>query len=33
MKKLLEELMNTRINDSKKIETILKQIKEVGNEN
>lgn len=33
MDKLLQELMNTRINDIKKIQNILKEIKEVTNEN
>lgn len=33
MEKLLKELMNTKINNTKRIETILKQIKEVTNEN
>lgn len=33
MDKLLQELMNTRINDIKKIKQILKEIKEVTNEN
>lgn len=28
MEKLLQELMNTRLNDSKRIEEILKKIKE-----
>ena len=33
MDKLLQELMNTRINDITKIKQILKEIKEVTNEN
>lgn len=33
MDKLLQELINTRINDIKKIKQILKEIKEVTNEN
>lgn len=33
MDKLLQELMNTRINDIEKIKQILKEIKEVTNEN
>lgn len=33
MDKLLQELMNTRINDIKKIKQILKEIKEATNEN
>lgn len=33
MEKLLKELINTKINDTKRIKTILKQIKEVTNEN
>lgn len=33
MDKLLQELMNTRIEDIKKIKQILKEIKEVTNEN
>lgn len=33
MDKLLQKLMNTRINDIKKIKQILKEIKEVTNEN
>lgn len=31
MEKLLKELMNTRIDDNKRIEEILKRIKEVEN--
>lgn len=31
MEKLLKELMNTRIDDNKRIEEILKKIKEVEN--
>lgn len=31
MENLLQELMNTRINDNKKIQEILKKIKEVEN--
>ena len=33
MDKLLQELINTRINDIKKIKQILEEIKEVTNEN
>lgn len=33
MEKLLKELMNTKINDTKRIKIILEQIKEVTNEN
>lgn len=31
MEKLIQQLMNTRINDNKKIQEILKKIKEVEN--
>lgn len=33
MDNLIKQLMNTKINDIEKIESILKQIKEVTNEN
>ena len=33
MEALIKELMNTRMNDNEKIKEILKEIKEVTNEN